>query len=172
VAVLFRSSTLPSAPSVVLKDVPIHLMLPPDQKLSEASLVSSDRFYVSRCLSTGVGGSSPLHHGFRGGPSKWLQPLLAGVWLRTLLSLPPPFCRVSSGPVALFNVRPWGDGLSFQLDFPLTSLRTLLPSIAAPGMALFRLTSRLRQVRPGLLPLWPIAPPWAKFCVLAFGLMP
>jgi hypothetical protein len=60
VAVLFRSSTLPSAPSVVLKDVVIHLALPPDQKLPEALLVSLDRFYVSRRLSTGVGGSSPL----------------------------------------------------------------------------------------------------------------
>jgi hypothetical protein len=150
VAVLFRSSTLPSAPSVVPKDVPFHLMLPPDRKLPEASLVSLDRFYVFRCLSMGVGGSSPLHHGFRGGvgggPSKWLQPFPAGVWLRTLLSLPPYFCRVPSGPVAFFGVRPWGDVLSFQLDFPLLSLRTPLPLIAASSTALFRLVSRLRQV--------------------------
>jgi hypothetical protein len=68
VAVLFRFSTLLSAPSVVLKDVVIHLALPSGQKLPEASSVSLDRFYVSCCLSTGVGGSSPLHHGFRGGP--------------------------------------------------------------------------------------------------------
>jgi hypothetical protein len=65
VAVLFRSSTLPSAPSVVLKDVVIHLALPSGQKLPETLLVSLDRF-LCILLPTGVGGSSPLHHGFRG----------------------------------------------------------------------------------------------------------
>jgi hypothetical protein len=64
-----------------------------------------------------------------------------------------PFCRVPPGPVALFSVRPWGDGLGLRLGFPLTSLWTPLPSIAAPGVALFRLASRLREVRPGSLPL-------------------
>jgi hypothetical protein len=103
VAVLFRSSTLPSAPSVVL----IHLTLP---------------------------------------PLKWLQPLPVGVGLRTLLSLLPYFFAVPSGPVAFFSFRPWGDVLSCQLDFPLSSLRTPLPSVAASGAALLRLASRLRQV--------------------------
>jgi hypothetical protein len=38
-----------------------------------------------------------------GGPSEWHQPLPAGVWLHTLLSFPPFFCGVLSGPVCPFQ---------------------------------------------------------------------
>jgi hypothetical protein len=49
-----------------------------------------------------VGGGSPLRCLFWG-PSKWHQPLPAGVWLLTLLSFPPSFCGVLSGPVCPFQ---------------------------------------------------------------------
>jgi hypothetical protein len=63
--------------------------------------------------------------------------------------------------------------LSFQLDFPLKPLDAA--AVGRRCSALFRLASRLRQVRPGsspLLPLWPVAPSWVKFCVLAIGITP
>jgi hypothetical protein len=141
-AVLFRSSTLSSAPSVVLKDVVIHLVLPSGQKLPEASLVSLDRFLCILLPIDGCQWEFSPPSWFPGGPSKWLRPLLAAVWLRTLLSLPPLFFRVPSGPVALFSVRPWGDGLSFQLDFPSQAFRrrclgTLHPVLSCLGCRRF-----------------------------------
>jgi hypothetical protein len=36
-------------------------------------------------------------------PSKWHQPVPPGVWLHTLLSFPPFFCGVFSGPVCPFQ---------------------------------------------------------------------
>jgi hypothetical protein len=55
-------------------------------------------FAYRRCVGRGF----PLHV-FLGGPSKWHQPLPAGVWLHTLLSFPPFFCGVPSGPVCPFQ---------------------------------------------------------------------
>jgi hypothetical protein len=88
----------------VLKDVAIHLAHPYVQKLPKALSVSLDRLFMylvayRRC----VGGSSPLHHVFPGGPSKWHQPLPAGVWLHTLLSLPPFFVGSFRVQSALFQ---------------------------------------------------------------------
>jgi hypothetical protein len=86
-----------------LEDVAVHLAHPYDRKLPKASSVSLDRPFMylvayRRC----VGRGSPLLHVFLGGPSKWHQPLPAGVWLHTLLSFP-PFLGVFSGPVCLFQ---------------------------------------------------------------------
>jgi hypothetical protein len=89
----------------VLKDVAVHLVRPYDQKLPKAFSVSLDmlfRYLVAYRWCVGKG--SPLHHGIPGGPSKWQQPLPAGVWLHTLLSLPPFFVG------------------SFQVQFPLFSV--------------------------------------------------
>jgi hypothetical protein len=88
----------------VLKDVAVHLAHPYDQKLPKASLVSLDRLFMylvayRRC----VGRSSPLHHGFPGGPSEWHHPLPAEVWLHTLLSLPSFFVGSFQVQFALFQ---------------------------------------------------------------------
>jgi hypothetical protein len=91
----------------------IHLALPSDQKLSEALLVPLDRFYVSCCLSTGVGGSSPLHHGFWGGPQSGSNHFRLESGFVRFSPCRPFFV----GPVAFFSVKPWEDGLNFQLDF-------------------------------------------------------
>jgi hypothetical protein len=94
---------------------------------------------------------------FPEGPSKWLQ-------------LESGFVRFS--PYRPFKCQALGRCFELSAGLSLTSLRMPLPSIAAPGVALLRLASRLRQVRPGPSPLWPVAPPWVKFCILTIGLMP
>jgi hypothetical protein len=81
----------------VLKDVAIHLALPYVQKLPKASSVS---VLPIDGVSVGV---LPSIMFFRGGPSMWLQPLPAGVWLHTLLSLPPFFVGSFRVQSALFQ---------------------------------------------------------------------
>jgi hypothetical protein len=93
----------------VLKDVAVHLAHPYDQKLPKASSVSLDRLFMYLVAYRWcVGRSSPLHHGFPGGSSKWHQPLPAGVGLHTLLSLPPFFVGSFQVQFALFQCQALG----------------------------------------------------------------
>jgi hypothetical protein len=80
-------------------------------KLRRSPLIG---FYVSCCLSTGVGGSSPLHHGFPGGPQSGTNHFrLESGFIRFSLCRPLFFVGSFQVQFALFSVRPWKDGLSF-----------------------------------------------------------